>query len=176
MKKVRWLSAAWEQTDRGELFPSAKNPEGEPATGGIGAVPGVPGTKRHRARQGCSNRAQIGLRQRSGWCRRSRPRNTRSGFEQRCALSRKHLLPVESSDSTSGESKRIPPRCLRSPRSLGMARKNSFARPLECLKGPAEAYCRKGNSAPLRHSLPTSIRSISVCSLRWPVRYVYLYS
>ena len=31
-------------TDRGELFPSAKNPEGEPATGGIGAVPGVPGT------------------------------------------------------------------------------------------------------------------------------------
>jgi hypothetical protein len=29
---------------RGELFPSAKKPGGEPATGGIGAVPGVPGT------------------------------------------------------------------------------------------------------------------------------------
>lgn len=31
-------------TARGEMFPSAKKPGGEPATGGDGAVPGVPGT------------------------------------------------------------------------------------------------------------------------------------
>src|SRR5271155_3701525 len=31
-------------TARGETFPSAKKPGGEPATGGVGAVPGAPGT------------------------------------------------------------------------------------------------------------------------------------
>lgn len=31
-------------TARGEMFPSPKKPGGEPATGGVGAVPGVPGT------------------------------------------------------------------------------------------------------------------------------------
>ena len=31
-------------TARGELFPSAKKPGGEPATGGNGTVPGAPGT------------------------------------------------------------------------------------------------------------------------------------
>ena len=43
---------------RGELFPSAKKPGGEPATGGIGAVPGVPGTSASEP----ANDAAIALR------------------------------------------------------------------------------------------------------------------
>jgi hypothetical protein len=117
-------------TARGELFPSAKKPGGEPATGGIGAVPGVPGTS---AIEPASD-AAIAFRSDSvkgpGGVdgAEAGTLGADSNNDVRCtgSISSVNITVGISSDSTSGaEAYSSTPSPFA--RSLGIARKNSFA-------------------------------------------------
>jgi len=117
-------------TASGERFPSAKKPGGEPATGTVGAVPGVPGTSAVAPAKdaaialrsdsvsgpGCEDGAEAGILGAD-----SNPLVLWSG-----SISSVNITVGISSDSTGGEEVDSSTPCPFA-RSFGIARKNSFA-------------------------------------------------